>query len=129
MKRVVRIAEKGMTDNEIIKELEFVARYCKDEYNEIMVDQLLLNTLDLINRQEVKIVGCSDVSVRESVLDEAKKIICGDRDKQYGSPDHSKAGRRSIGCGCRMDDGMLQGGEGGDGSVGTVGTPIKMERD
>lgn len=34
-------------------------------------------------------LGCSDVSARESVLDEAKKIICGDRDKQYGGPEDS----------------------------------------
>ena len=44
-----------MTDNEIIKALGFVARYCKDEYNEIRVDHLLLSTLDLIKRQQAEI--------------------------------------------------------------------------
>lgn len=41
-----------MTDAEIKKDLLFVAHYCHDEYNEIRVDVLLLNALDLINRQQ-----------------------------------------------------------------------------
>lgn len=36
-------------------------------------------------------LGCTEVFVRESVLDEAKKIIRGDRDRQYGSPEDSFA--------------------------------------
>ena len=41
-----------MTEAEIKKDLLFVAHYCHDEYNEIRVDVLLLNALDLINRQQ-----------------------------------------------------------------------------
>ena len=41
-----------MTDAEIKKDLLFVAHYCHDEYNEIRVDVLLLEALDLINRQQ-----------------------------------------------------------------------------
>ena len=41
-----------MTDAEIIKDLLFVAHCCHVEYNEIRVDVLLLNALDLINRQQ-----------------------------------------------------------------------------
>ena len=44
-----------MTDAEIKKDLLFVAHYCHDEYNEIRVDVLLLNALDLINRQKAEI--------------------------------------------------------------------------
>jgi hypothetical protein len=44
-----------MTDAEIKKDLLFVAHYCHDEYNEIRVDVLLLNALDLINRQQARI--------------------------------------------------------------------------
>ncbi len=35
------------------------------------------------------VCGHSERTVRESVLDEAKKIICGDRNKQYGEPEDS----------------------------------------
>ena len=41
-----------MTDAEIKKDLLFVAHCCHVEYNEIRVDVLLLNALDLINRQQ-----------------------------------------------------------------------------
>ena len=44
-----------MTNAEIKKDLLFVAHYCHDEYNEIRVDVLLLNALDLINRQQAEI--------------------------------------------------------------------------
>lgn len=45
----------GLTDNDVVKALEFVARYCKDGYNDIRVDQLLLSTIDLIKRQQAEI--------------------------------------------------------------------------
>ena len=43
-----------MTDAEIKKDLLFVAHCCHVEYNEIRVDVLLLNALDLINRQQAE---------------------------------------------------------------------------
>jgi uncharacterized protein YydD (DUF2326 family) len=39
-----------MTDNEIKQALPFLAKYCKDEYNDIRVDEVLLGASDLINR-------------------------------------------------------------------------------
>ena len=45
----------ALTNNDVVKALEFVARYCKDEYNEIRVDQLLLSTIALIKRQQAEI--------------------------------------------------------------------------
>ena len=44
-----------MTEAEIKKDLLFVAHYCHADYNEIRVDVLLLNALDLINRQQARI--------------------------------------------------------------------------
>jgi ribosomal 50S subunit-associated protein YjgA (DUF615 family) len=44
-----------MTDAEIKQNLKFIAKYCKDEYNEIRVDELLLNALNLINRQQAEV--------------------------------------------------------------------------
>lgn len=67
-----------MTDNEIIKALGFVARYCKDEYNEIRVDHLLLSTLDLIKRQQEEIeklkVRAIVCETRELLLDHATLV-------------------------------------------------------
>jgi hypothetical protein len=45
---------KTMTDNEIKQALPFLAKYCKNEYNDIRVDEVLLGASDLINRQEAK---------------------------------------------------------------------------
>lgn len=39
-----------MTDNEIMEALPFLAKHCKDEYNDIRVDDVLLGAFDLINR-------------------------------------------------------------------------------
>lgn len=44
--------DNKLTDTEIKKALEFLAKYCKDEYNGIRVDEVLLGAFDLINRQE-----------------------------------------------------------------------------
>lgn len=43
-----------MTDNEIKQALPFLAQYCKDEYNDIKVDEVLLGAFDLINRQQAE---------------------------------------------------------------------------
>ena len=47
--------DKKLTDSEIVKALPFLAKYCKDEYNDIRVDEVLLGAFDLINRQNAKI--------------------------------------------------------------------------
>jgi hypothetical protein len=44
-----------MTDNEIKQALPFLAKYCKNEYNDIRVDEVLLGASDLINRQKAEI--------------------------------------------------------------------------
>ena len=44
-----------MTDAEIIKALPFLAKYCKDEYNDIRIDNVLFGAFDLINRQKAEI--------------------------------------------------------------------------
>ena len=44
-----------LTDNEIIKALPFLAKYCKNEYNDIRVDEVLLGAFDLINRQKAEL--------------------------------------------------------------------------
>ena len=46
-----------MTDNEIVKALPFLAKYCKKEYNDIKVNEVLLGSFDLINRQKAEIEG------------------------------------------------------------------------
>lgn len=43
-----------MTDNEIKQALPFLAKYCKDEYNDIRVDEVLLGASELINRLKTK---------------------------------------------------------------------------
>lgn len=45
----------SLSDNEIIEALPFLAKYCKDEYNDIRVDDVLLGAFDLINRQKAEI--------------------------------------------------------------------------
>ena len=61
-----------MTDAEIKNNLMFIAHYCHDEYNEIRVDVLLLEALDLINRQQAEIADerakgniCAEVIARQ----------------------------------------------------------------
>ena len=49
------MTDKKLTDSEIVKALPFLAKYCKDEYNDIRVDEVLLGAFDLINRQNAKI--------------------------------------------------------------------------
>ena len=44
-----------MTDNEIKTYLPFLAKYCKSEYNDIRVDEVLLGAFDIINRQNTEI--------------------------------------------------------------------------
>lgn len=44
-----------MTDKEIIEAMPFLAKYCKKEYNDIRVDEVLLGAYDLINRQKAEI--------------------------------------------------------------------------
>ena len=43
-----------LTDKEIVKALPFLAKCCKDEYNDIRVDKVLLGAFDLINRLQVE---------------------------------------------------------------------------
>ena len=58
-----------MTEAEIKKDLLFVAHYCHDEYNEIRVDVLLLNALDLINRQQ------AEIERLESKVEELSEVL------------------------------------------------------
>ena len=43
-----------LTDREIVKALPFLAKCCKDEYNDIRVDKVLLGAFDLINRLQAE---------------------------------------------------------------------------
>lgn len=42
-------------DKELELNIRFLAKYCKEEYNDVKVDAVLLGALDLINRQQAKI--------------------------------------------------------------------------
>ena len=64
-----------MTDNEIKLALPFLAKYCKDEYNDIRVDEVLLGASDLINRKEAEIERLE--TEYESVYEQAKADILG----------------------------------------------------
>lgn len=43
-----------MEDKEIVKALPFLAKCCKDEYNDIRVDKVLLGAFNLINRLQAE---------------------------------------------------------------------------
>lgn len=55
---------KMLTDAEIEQALPFLAKYCKNEYNDIRVDEVLLGASDIINRQKAEIE-----SLRKAILD------------------------------------------------------------
>ena len=42
-------------DNELIENIKFLANCCKDEYNDIRIEAVLLGSLDIINRQKAEI--------------------------------------------------------------------------
>lgn len=44
-----------LTEKEIIQALPFLAKCCKDEYNDISVDEVLLGASNIINRQQAEI--------------------------------------------------------------------------
>ena len=44
-----------MTIDEVKTYLLFLAKYCKDEYNDVKVDEVLLNAFDIINQQNIEI--------------------------------------------------------------------------
>ena len=45
----------NLSDNEVMEALPFLAKYCKNEYNDIRVDDVLLGAFDFINRQKALI--------------------------------------------------------------------------
>lgn len=44
-----------MTEQEIIEAMPFLAKYCRSEYNDIRVDEVLLGAFNIINRQTAEI--------------------------------------------------------------------------
>ena len=77
-----------MKDNEIKQALPFLAKYCKDEYNDIRVDEVLLGAFDIINRQqadnerlkklleeaEAKYTKCAKRFYKEGIKEFAKRL-------------------------------------------------------
>lgn len=63
------MTDKKLTDNEIMKALPFLAKYCKDEYNDIRVDKVSLGAFDLINR-----LKCERNKYRRKVQNQREEI-------------------------------------------------------
>lgn len=62
-----------MTIDEVKTYLLFLAKYCKDVYNDVKVDEVLLNAFDIINHQNAEIKRlCTE---KEKVLNDNNKVI------------------------------------------------------
>lgn len=83
-----------MTDNEIKQALPFLAKYCKDEYNDIRVDEVLLGASDFINRLKTK----------NNQLDETIQQLAEEINRQKAEVERlQKAGEEAVSCFHRME--------------------------
>lgn len=74
-----------MTDNEIIETMPFLAKYCKKEYNDVRVDEVLLGAYDILNRQK------AEIEEWKKILESRHRVIDSLEDSIIGLPDQIRA--------------------------------------